>query len=141
LQDKRLVRTFVNVYGQHPQQHPQQQEPCFPKETVMAAVEECMRKQAEGLLHSLEGIGGRLSQLELYCYKLERSIGELRSDVMDYHSEGTVNFRCLDKNIRQVRTISSLPLQSLDPCALAHCHIACSSSRVPNSLMRNAYSH
>lgn len=69
----------------------------------MAAVEECMKKQADGLLHSLEGIGGRLSQLELYCYKLERSIGELRSDVMDYHSEATVNFRCLDKNIRQVQ--------------------------------------
>ncbi|CAM0882066.1 unnamed protein product [Alopecurus aequalis] len=95
LQDKRLVRTFVNVYGQ--------QEGYYPKEAVMAAVEECMRKQAEGLLHSLEGIGGRLSQLELYCYKLERSIGELRSDVMDYHSDGTVNFRCLDKNLRQVQ--------------------------------------
>ncbi|KAI4999646.1 hypothetical protein ZWY2020_004235 [Hordeum vulgare] len=93
-QDKRqLVRTFVNVYGQEG----------YPKDAVMAAVEECMRKQAEGLLHSLEGIGGRLSQLELYCYKLERSIGELRSDVMDYHSEGTVNFRCLDKNLRQVQ--------------------------------------
>ena len=99
MQDKRLVRTFVNVYGQ------QQQEGYYPKEAVMAAVEECMRKQAEGLLHSLEGIGGRLSQLELYCYKLERSIGELRSDVMDYHSEATVNFRCLDKNIRQVRAL------------------------------------
>jgi len=68
----------------------------------MAAVEECMRKQADALLHSLDGIGGRLSQLELYCYKLERSIGELRSDVMDYHSESTANFRCIDKNLRQV---------------------------------------
>jgi hypothetical protein len=121
LQDKRLVRTFVNVYGQPPQ--PQQQEACYPKEAVMAAVEECMRKQAEGLLHSLEGIGGRLSQLELYCYKLERSIGELRSDVMDYHSEGTVNFRCLDKNIRQVR-FTSFTITSLH-CTLAH-YIACS---------------
>ncbi|KAM0930922.1 hypothetical protein ACQ4PT_000636 [Festuca glaucescens] len=101
LQDKRLVRTFVNVYAQQPQQQPQ--EPCYPKEAVMAAVEECMRKQAEGLLHSLEGIGGRLSQLELYCYKLERSIGELRSEVMDYHSDATVNFGCIDKNLRQVR--------------------------------------
>ncbi|CAO2170957.1 unnamed protein product [Urochloa humidicola] len=68
----------------------------------MAAVEECMRKQADALLHALDGIGGRLSQLELYCYKLERSIGELRSDVMDYHGESTANFRCIDKNIRQV---------------------------------------
>uniref|UniRef100_A0A0E0JM96 DUF1421 domain-containing protein n=1 Tax=Oryza punctata TaxID=4537 RepID=A0A0E0JM96_ORYPU len=92
-QEKRMVRTFVNVYGQE----------SYTKEAVMAAVEECMKKQAEGLLHSLEGIGGRLSQLELYCYKLERSIGELRSDVMDYHSEGTVNFRCLEKNLRQVQ--------------------------------------
>ncbi|KAF0917399.1 hypothetical protein E2562_017851 [Oryza meyeriana var. granulata] len=93
-QDKRMVRTFVNVYGG---------QESYTKEAVMAAVEECMKKQAEGLLHSLEGIGGRLSQLELYCYKLERSIGELRSDVMDYHSEGTVNFRCLEKNLRQVQ--------------------------------------
>ncbi|XP_062206475.1 uncharacterized protein LOC133908455 [Phragmites australis] len=95
LQDERLVRTFVGVYGQ--------QDGCYPKEAVMAAVEECMRRQADALLHSLEGIGGRLSQLELYCYKLERSIGELRSDVMDYHSDATVNFRCLDKNLRQVQ--------------------------------------
>ncbi|KAG8055897.1 hypothetical protein GUJ93_ZPchr0001g32565 [Zizania palustris] len=93
-QDKRIVRTFVNVYGQ---------QESYTKEAVMAAVEECMKKQADGLLHSLEGIGGRLSQLELYCYKLERSIGELRSDVMDYHSEGTVNFRCLEKNLSQVQ--------------------------------------
>uniref|UniRef100_A0ACD5VJK9 Uncharacterized protein n=3 Tax=Avena sativa TaxID=4498 RepID=A0ACD5VJK9_AVESA len=110
LQDKRLVRTFVNVYGQ-------QQEACYPKEAVMAAVEECMRKQAEGLLHSLEGIGGRLSQLELYCYKLERSIGELRSDVMDYHSEGTVNFRCLDKNIRQVQKAVQMLQDKHEPAA------------------------
>ncbi|XP_062217166.1 uncharacterized protein LOC133917186 [Phragmites australis] len=97
LQDERLVRTFVDAYGHR------QQETCYPKDAVMAAVEECMRKQADALLHSLEGIGGRLSQLELYCYKLERSIGELRSGVMDYHSESTVNFRCIEKNLRQVQ--------------------------------------
>ncbi|KAM0881755.1 hypothetical protein ACQ4PT_032762 [Festuca glaucescens] len=110
-EDKRLVRTFVNVYGQ------QQEEPCYPKEAVMAAVEECMRKQAEGLLHSLEGIGGRLSQLELYCYKLERSIGELRSDVMDYHSDATVNFRCLDKNLRQVQKAVQMLQDKHEPAA------------------------
>ncbi|KAJ1284719.1 hypothetical protein BS78_03G226800 [Paspalum vaginatum] len=99
LQDERLVRTFVAAYGQ-PQ--PQQDGPCYPKDAVMAAVEECMRRQADALLHSLDAVGGRLSQLELYCYKLERSIGELRSDVMDYHGDCTANLRCLDKNLRQV---------------------------------------
>lgn len=97
-EDERLVRTFVAAYGQPPQQ----QDGFYPKDAVMAAVEECMRKQADALLHSLDAIGGRLSQLELYCYKLERSIGELRSDVMDYHGDSTANFRCIDKNLRQV---------------------------------------
>ncbi|NP_001266367.2 uncharacterized protein LOC100194193 [Zea mays] len=98
LQDERMVQTFVAAYAQPPPH----QDGFYPKEAVMAAVEECMRKQADALLHSLDGIGGRLSQLELYCYKLERSIGELRSDVMDYHSESTTNFRCIDKNLGQV---------------------------------------
>jgi hypothetical protein len=35
---------------------------------------------------------------------------ELRSDIMDYHSEVTVNFRCIEKNLRQV---------SLLPCEMA----------------------
>ncbi|PUZ55410.1 hypothetical protein GQ55_5G209800 [Panicum hallii var. hallii] len=99
-EDERAGRAFVGVYAQPLQ--PQQDGGFYPKDAVMAAVEECMRKQADALLHSLDGIGGRLSQLELYCYKLERSIGELRSDVMDYHSESTANFRCIDKNLRQV---------------------------------------
>ncbi|CAD6237521.1 unnamed protein product [Miscanthus lutarioriparius] len=99
-EDERLVRTFVAAYGHPPQQ--QQNGGFYPKDAVMAAVEEGMRKQADSLLHSLDGIGGRLSQLEVYCYKLERSIGELRSDVMDYHGESTANFRCIDKNLRQV---------------------------------------
>uniref|UniRef100_K3XQ62 DUF1421 domain-containing protein n=1 Tax=Setaria italica TaxID=4555 RepID=K3XQ62_SETIT len=109
--DERANRTFVGVYAQpllhqhhhqQLQQNQQQDGGFYPKDAVMAAVEECMRKQADALLHSLDGIGGRLSQLELYCYKLERSIGELRSDVMDYHGESTANFRCIDKNLRQV---------------------------------------
>jgi hypothetical protein len=122
-QEKRMVRTFVNVYGG---------QESYTKEAVMAAVEECMKKQAEGLLHSLEGIGGRLSQLELYCYKLERSIGELRSDVMDYHSEGTVNFRCLEKNLRQVGALA------LDPCTFLHGQ---RNYLHPNCSMFSNYSH
>lgn len=72
------------------------------KEIITEAIESCMNKQAENLVNSLDVISGRLSQLELYCYKLERSIGELRSDVMDYHSEANLNFRSLDKNVKEV---------------------------------------
>lgn len=72
------------------------------KEIVTEAIENCMKKQADNLLNSLEVISGRLSQLELYCYKLERSIGELRSDVMDYHGEANLNFRCLEKHVKEI---------------------------------------
>jgi hypothetical protein len=90
-QEKRLLMSFVNFHEQEK----------FSKKIVTEAIEDCMKKQADNLFQSLDVISGRLSQLELYCYRLERSIGELRSDVMDYHSEANLNFRCLEKNVKE----------------------------------------
>ena len=95
------------------------------KEIVTDAIESCMKKQADNLLNSLEVIGGRLSQLELYCYKLERSIGELRSDVMDYHSEANLNFQCLEKQVKEVYLFYTLKYQStllflFELCCMMH---------------------
>ncbi|KAL6618786.1 hypothetical protein ACP70R_033925 [Stipagrostis hirtigluma subsp. patula] len=92
-QDNRLLMSFVNMHQQEK----------ISKEIITEAIENCMNKQADNLLQSLDVISGRLSQLELYCYKLERSIGELRSDVMDYHGEANANFRCLEKNLNEVQ--------------------------------------
>jgi hypothetical protein len=91
-QEKRLLMSFVSFHDQEKTS----------KKIVTQAIEDCMNKQADSLLQSLDAISGRLSQLELYCYKLERSIGELRSDVMDYHGEANLNFRCLEKNVKEV---------------------------------------
>ena len=91
-QDNRLLRSLVSMREQDNHS----------KEIITEAIESCMNKQAENLVNSLDVISGRLSQLELYCYKLERSIGELRSDVMDYHSEANLNFHSLDKNVKEV---------------------------------------
>lgn len=60
-QDKRLLRSFVNIHEQEN----------YSREIITEAVENCMKKQADNLVHSLEVISGRLSQLELYCYKLK----------------------------------------------------------------------
>jgi hypothetical protein len=95
------------------------------KEIVTDAIESCMKKQADNLLNSLEVISGRLSQLELYCYKLERSIGELRSDVMDYHNEANLNFQCLDKQLKEVYICFILKYHStflilFDLCCIMH---------------------
>lgn len=91
-QENRLLMSFVNFHEQEK----------ISKEIVTHAIESCMKKQADNLLNSLDVISGRLSQLELYCYILEMSIGELRSDVMDYHNEANLNFRCVEKQVKEV---------------------------------------
>ncbi|XP_062180400.1 chromatin modification-related protein eaf-1-like isoform X2 [Phragmites australis] len=92
-QENRFLMSFVNFHEQEK----------ISKGIITEAIENCMKKQADNLLNSLEVISGRLSQLELYCYKLERSIGELRSDVMDYHGEANLNFHCLEKHVKEVQ--------------------------------------
>ncbi|KAJ1285433.1 hypothetical protein BS78_03G279400 [Paspalum vaginatum] len=88
--DSRLGRPFVKAYEQE----------SYGKEDVLSAVERCMKKYADNLLRSLEGITSRLSQLEIYCYKLERSIGELRSDVL--RDETDHRLKSLEKHLHEV---------------------------------------
>jgi hypothetical protein len=85
-----LGRPFVKVYEQE----------SHGKEDVLSAVDKCMKKYADNLLRSLEGITSRLSQLEIYCYKLERSIGELRSDVICDDSDQRL--KSLEKHLHEV---------------------------------------
>ncbi|XP_047054150.1 pollen-specific leucine-rich repeat extensin-like protein 1 [Lolium rigidum] len=88
--DSRYGRPSVKVYEQE----------SYAKEDVLSAVERCMKKYADNLLRSLEGITSRLSQLEIYCYKLERSIGELRSDML--RGETDLRLKSLEKHLHEV---------------------------------------
>uniref|UniRef100_A0A5B6ZWP6 Putative extensin-like n=1 Tax=Davidia involucrata TaxID=16924 RepID=A0A5B6ZWP6_DAVIN len=50
----------------------------------------------------LEGISSRLSQLELYCYNLDKSIGEMRSDLVRDHGEADSKLKSLEKHVQEV---------------------------------------
>ncbi|KAI4322672.1 hypothetical protein L6164_022343 [Bauhinia variegata] len=69
---------------------------------VTATVERSMKKYADNLMRFLEGISSRLSQLELYCYNLDRSIGEMRSDLNRDHAEADLKLKTLEKHIQEV---------------------------------------
>lgn len=84
---------MVNAYNK--------QEDSFHQE-VLATVEKTMKKYADTILRSLEGISSRLSQLELYCYNVEQSIGDLRSDLTRDHGEADVKLRSLEKHLKEV---------------------------------------
>ncbi|PKA57499.1 hypothetical protein AXF42_Ash020743 [Apostasia shenzhenica] len=93
LHENRVRRPLANVYGQ-----PED----FPREDVISAVEKCMKKYADNLMRCLEGISGRLTQLELYCYKLERSLNEFQADMTREQSESVVNIKSLEKEVHEV---------------------------------------
>lgn len=75
---------------------------------VIATVEKSMKKYADNLMRFLEGISSRLSQLELYCYNLDKSIGEMRLDLNRDHGEADFKLKSLDKHLQEVSCIFHL---------------------------------
>ncbi|XP_061357663.1 uncharacterized protein LOC133301968 [Gastrolobium bilobum] len=72
-------------------------------QNVIAAVEKSMKTNTDNLMRFLEGISSRLSQLELYCYNLDKSIGEMRSDLNNDHGEADSKLKSLEKHLQEVQ--------------------------------------
>lgn len=71
-------------------------------EDVVSTIEITMKKHTDGVVRFLEGISSRLSQLELYCYNLDKSIGEMRSDLVRDHGEADTKLKSLEKHLQEV---------------------------------------
>ncbi|CAA0808834.1 Protein of unknown function (DUF1421 [Striga hermonthica] len=71
-------------------------------EGVIHTVENTMKKYTDNIMRFLEGISSRLSQLELYCYNLDKSIGEMRSDLLRDHGESDSKLKSLEKHVQEV---------------------------------------
>lgn len=72
---------------------------------VIATVEKSMKKYTDNLMRFLEGISSRLSQLELYCYNLDKSIGEMRADLNHSNGEADTKLKSLEKHLQEVSYI------------------------------------
>ncbi|BBN11542.1 protein MpFLOE [Marchantia polymorpha subsp. ruderalis] len=70
---------------------------------TVAAVERTMKKYADNLLRVLEGMSGRLSQLESSTQRLEELYGEIRNDVVNNHGEVDGKLRSLENHILEVQ--------------------------------------
>lgn len=69
---------------------------------MAATVERTMKKYADNLMRYLEGISSRLSQLELHCYNLDKSIVEMRSESSRGHKETDAKLKFVEKHIQEV---------------------------------------
>ncbi|KAG6542120.1 hypothetical protein Mapa_016472 [Marchantia paleacea] len=70
---------------------------------TVAAVERTMKKYADNLLRVLEGMTGRLSQLESSTQRLEHLYGEIRNAVVNNHGEIDGKLRSLENHILEVQ--------------------------------------
>lgn len=69
---------------------------------VIISVQRAMKKHSDNLMRFLEGISSRLSQLELCCYNLDKSIGEMRSELTRDHGEADSKLKFLEKHLQEV---------------------------------------
>jgi hypothetical protein len=69
---------------------------------VVATVERTMKKYADNLLHVLEGMSGRLSQLEFNSQRIEHTVQEFKVESADNHGAADGKLRSLENMIREV---------------------------------------
>ncbi|CAK9215079.1 unnamed protein product [Sphagnum troendelagicum] len=70
---------------------------------VVATVERTMKKYADNLLHVLEGMSGRLSQLEFNSQRIEHTVGKLKVESADHHGAADGKLRSLENMVREVQ--------------------------------------
>jgi len=66
-------------------------------------IDRTMKKYADNLLHALEGVSSRLSQLEDRTYHLENSVGELKLTVGNNNGSIDGKLRQFENTLREVR--------------------------------------
>ncbi|CAK7324007.1 unnamed protein product [Dovyalis caffra] len=69
---------------------------------VVTTVEKSMKRHTDNIMRFLEGISSRLSQLELCCYNLDKSIGEMRSDFVRDNEDADFKLKSLEKHVQEV---------------------------------------
>ncbi|CAK7338134.1 unnamed protein product [Dovyalis caffra] len=69
---------------------------------VVTTIEKSMKRHTDNIMCFLEGIGSRVSQLELCYYNLNKSIGEMRSDFVRDNKDADFKLKSLEKHVREV---------------------------------------
>ena len=77
---------------------------------IVSEIDRTMKKYADNLLHVLEGLSARLTQLESRTRNLENSVDDLKVSVGNNHGSADGKMRQLENILREVVSFSFLPL-------------------------------
>ncbi|GMI67077.1 FLOE3 [Hibiscus trionum] len=72
--------------------------------SLVAAIDQTMKKHTDNLVHMLEGIGARLTQLESRTSNLEASVDDLKHSVGNNHGSTDGKMRQLENILKEVQT-------------------------------------
>ncbi|KAM6550043.1 hypothetical protein CsatB_021719 [Cannabis sativa] len=72
--------------------------------TIVAEIDKTMKKHADNLLHVLEGVSARLTQLESRTRHLEESVDDLKTSVGNNHGNTDGKMRQLENILREVQS-------------------------------------
>ncbi|KAI3665977.1 hypothetical protein L6452_44613 [Arctium lappa] len=71
---------------------------------LISEIDRTMKKHADNLMHALEGVSARLSQLESRSRNLENSVDDLRISVGNNHGNTDGKLRQIENMIREVQS-------------------------------------
>ena len=69
---------------------------------TMADIDRTMKKYSDNLLHALDGVSSRLSQLESRTHHLENSVDEFKLTIGNYNGSTDGKLRQLENMLREV---------------------------------------
>lgn len=72
--------------------------------TIVAEIDRTMKKHIDGLLHALENVSARLTQLESRTRNLENSVDDLKVSVGNNHGSTDGKMRQLENILREVQS-------------------------------------
>ncbi|KAF9605326.1 hypothetical protein IFM89_015981 [Coptis chinensis] len=91
--------------------------------TLLSEIDRTMKKHADILLHSLEGVSARLSQMETRTRNLESLVDDLKVSVENDHGSTDGKLRQLENILREVQTGVQV-LRDKQEIAEAHLHLS-----------------
>lgn len=65
-----------------------------------------MKRHSDDILRVLQGISSRLSHLELYCYNVDKSVGEIHLNLRRDYEETDARLASLDRHLEEVSPIA-----------------------------------
>ncbi|XP_077253556.1 uncharacterized protein LOC143892666 [Tasmannia lanceolata] len=71
---------------------------------TVSEIDRTMKKHADNLLHALDGVSARLSQLETRTHLLESSVDDLKVSIGNNHGSNDGKLRQLENILREVQT-------------------------------------